>query len=99
MSQIAPIVPVLPTQPTRKCCAVYNLRFELFHRRGRRFDPDQDLRTGGQCPFRADEMANLATSMSVVSNNADGQMPEMLNANQKEEDGDSGNGSLKSPYI
>jgi len=44
-------------------------------------------------------MANLATSMSVVSNNADGQMPEMLNANQKEEDGDSGNGSLKSPYI
>src|SRR5258708_8852221 len=31
LSQIAPIVPVLPSQPTRKCCAVYNLRFELFH--------------------------------------------------------------------
>src|ERR1700745_2509769 len=29
--QIAPIVPILPTQFTRKCCAVYNLRFELFH--------------------------------------------------------------------
>jgi len=25
LSQIAPIVPVLPTQPARKCCAVYNL--------------------------------------------------------------------------
>ncbi len=29
--QIAPIVPVLPVVPTRKCCTVYNLRFELFH--------------------------------------------------------------------
>ena len=31
LSQIAPIVPVFPTLPTRKCCAVYDLRFELFH--------------------------------------------------------------------
>jgi hypothetical protein len=31
LSQIVPIVPVLPTLPTRKYCAVYNLRFELFH--------------------------------------------------------------------
>jgi hypothetical protein len=31
LSQIAPIVPVLPTLPTRKCCAVYNLRFASFH--------------------------------------------------------------------
>jgi hypothetical protein len=30
-SQIAPSVPVFPTHPVRKCCAVYNLRFELFH--------------------------------------------------------------------
>jgi hypothetical protein len=29
--QIAPIVPVLPTMPIRKCCAVYNLRFDAFH--------------------------------------------------------------------
>ncbi len=29
--QIAPIVPVLPTVPTRKYCAVYYLRSELFH--------------------------------------------------------------------
>jgi hypothetical protein len=25
--QIAPIVPVSPTMPSRKCCAIYNLRF------------------------------------------------------------------------
>ncbi len=31
LSQIPPIVPVLPTLPTRKCCAVYNLRFDSFH--------------------------------------------------------------------
>src|SRR4030088_1100175 len=31
LSQIAPIGPVLPTQPSRKCCAVYNLRFNSFH--------------------------------------------------------------------
>ena len=31
LSQIAPIVPVLPTQTVPKCCAVYYLRFELFH--------------------------------------------------------------------
>jgi hypothetical protein len=24
-------VPVLPTQPVRKCCTVYNLRFDSFH--------------------------------------------------------------------
>jgi hypothetical protein len=29
--QIAPIMPVLPVVPTRKCCAVWYLRFELFH--------------------------------------------------------------------
>jgi len=29
--QIPPIVPFLPTVPTRKCRAVYNLRFERFH--------------------------------------------------------------------
>jgi hypothetical protein len=29
--QITSIVPVLPTVPTRKCCAVYYLRSELFH--------------------------------------------------------------------
>ncbi len=29
--QTPPIVPVLPTQPTGKYCAVYNLRFDLFH--------------------------------------------------------------------
>jgi hypothetical protein len=29
--QIVPIVPVLPTLPTGNCCAVYHLRFELFH--------------------------------------------------------------------
>ncbi len=31
MSQIAPIVPVLPTQPICKCFAVYNLRFASLH--------------------------------------------------------------------
>ena len=29
--QIAPIVPVLPTQPTHKCCAVNNMPFYSFH--------------------------------------------------------------------
>jgi hypothetical protein len=29
--QRAPIVPVLPIQTTRKCCSVYNLRFDSFH--------------------------------------------------------------------
>jgi len=29
--QIAPIMPVLPVMPTHKYCAVYNLRFDLFH--------------------------------------------------------------------
>jgi hypothetical protein len=29
--QIPPIVPVVPTQLTPKCCAIYSLRFELFH--------------------------------------------------------------------
>ena len=29
--QIAPIMPVLPVVPTHKYCAVYYLRFELFH--------------------------------------------------------------------
>ena len=29
--QFAPTVPVLPTQPAREYCAVYILRFELFH--------------------------------------------------------------------
>ncbi|HET9101428.1 MAG TPA: hypothetical protein VFN62_13625 [Acidobacteriaceae bacterium] len=29
--QIAPIMPVLPVVPTRKCCAVYYLRLDLFH--------------------------------------------------------------------
>jgi hypothetical protein len=29
--QIPPFAPVLPTVPVRKYCAVYNLRFDLFH--------------------------------------------------------------------
>jgi hypothetical protein len=29
--QIAPIGPFLPVVPVHKCCAVYILRFELFH--------------------------------------------------------------------
>jgi len=31
LSQILPIMPVLPIQPTRKCCAVYNLPEDSFH--------------------------------------------------------------------
>jgi hypothetical protein len=29
--QIAPIVPVLPAIPTHKCCAVYDLEFDVLH--------------------------------------------------------------------
>jgi hypothetical protein len=31
LSQITPIVPVLPTQPVRKFCTVYTLRFDSLH--------------------------------------------------------------------
>jgi hypothetical protein len=38
-----PIVPVLPTQQTRKCCAVYYLRIDLLHGMEEviNFDPGQ----------------------------------------------------------